>query len=381
MTDFDSLFAQLFTELSTSLESQSLSNESDSAHVMRSHRLEVLFKEKISTVTTSASTRQRTRAAFAQNLQHMLNEQLETITLIKQIYTSSIEKAVQIGEFERRQIRIQYFAALRRLRELLFEIMGEYGKAIARSARRQEYVYRAQIASRYYLAHCLNWERFAQRLLFDAMHAQENTRCLNVSYRLIHCNHNEYNYVAFQYYERLGTSAAAMPITMILKIIRTVPPKLVAEMSKQEAITRRPPVTATKRGDIRRIVHELRRWITAPARVNTAAIKRALSSPTTATQNSDISNSTTKLRQFLNSNNILWCHPSRHGTYPHKDAMDAYWKRSTSQVVNSRLYYCIEERMKSEDIYPNSTPRGELYDPAVYLLQYIQVNPSFACNL
>jgi hypothetical protein len=58
--------------------------------------------------------------------------------------------------------------AHQRFRELSCEVIAEYAKLQVRAERRHKYLSEQSLLTRVYLAQCLRWERFAQRLVLEA---------------------------------------------------------------------------------------------------------------------------------------------------------------------------------------------------------------------
>lgn len=66
-----------------------------------------------------------------------------------------------------RRLAIQKSNADKRLRELIFEIIGEYGKSSLRITRRRSYLHKVGCVKLILNAWCLQWAKFCRRLHFE----------------------------------------------------------------------------------------------------------------------------------------------------------------------------------------------------------------------
>lgn len=96
-----------------------------------------------------------------------LKKQEQLHGIINEIKANAVDAGTLRKEVVRRRLAQQQSLSDRRLRELIFEITGEYGKSILRAKRREDFL---RISGRILLTQAvwrLRWERFLHRLCYE----------------------------------------------------------------------------------------------------------------------------------------------------------------------------------------------------------------------
>ena len=89
-------------------------------------------------------------------------------TLLREIVTQQYNTAVVRSETIQRRLNMQKQSAERRMRELVFEVIGEYGKSELRMRRRKEYLTYVSTMQHLWMVRKVSWDRFAARLVFES---------------------------------------------------------------------------------------------------------------------------------------------------------------------------------------------------------------------
>jgi hypothetical protein len=97
-----------------------------------------------------------------------LDSKRADLTAMRTFYQKELESCMSHKLLSERRLSTQMLTAERRIRELVFEILGEYGKSEIRFRRRQDYLsYTARIHAAW-MCHKNVWDRFALRLCYEA---------------------------------------------------------------------------------------------------------------------------------------------------------------------------------------------------------------------
>ena len=339
--------------------------------------------------------------------------------------------------FERRLFQQQRISE-RRLRELLFEITGEYGKSILRIERRAEFL---RISGRIRITNLiwkLRWEKFVHRICYEVNKSRETMNSLECQLSgYILCPRQDAEEIKFvaEALKRLSKLeiSPALKITAVIRFQRGPSPNRGSTTSN----VKRTLVTS-RLSELEGMVVELRNWA-SPQRllrssggarphhslspVDRMRISGNSKAARTAAGDSSERNHKLSLAQIVSARSIAWLHPSsfcpsywdelvKHrisnrmkvdpsqaGSTPHisprastGDGFDEFAERYASQhssfVCSDRLYFCLEERAAAMELYWNrddgaagesTAPRGEvdgLDDPCMALQRCLQVSYS-----
>jgi hypothetical protein len=120
------------------------------------------------------------------NLRKLRKESVEKM-LRSQVIGTNIEKIIQNHydrsnfvcnqhlQYAMKQLNTQNLTAERRLRELVYEIVGEYGKSVIRAQRRQLHLRLSNRIDQVVSVSQLRWKLFLHRLIFEALSPLEGT--------------------------------------------------------------------------------------------------------------------------------------------------------------------------------------------------------------
>ena len=219
-----------------------------------------------------------------------LTESEEILNLISNNQVSAKSGCQKHFNYTLKQLNSQNTLAERRMRELVFEVMGEYGKCALRSTRRHAYLrcsYRIQKAV---IIFHMRWNYFMGRLVYEAIQQQ----CVEDSYKFEKClemNLNQHSHVCplsnkeeFSRIRRVvssilsATPSRDLMVSMVVKFVtpEPQPPAGASSSSSSSSATasshtprgqRRAarqassPVLATSVHDLRKLVHEATRYV------------------------------------------------------------------------------------------------------------------------
>lgn len=243
----------------------------------------------------------------------------------------------------KRRLQLQVETAERRMRELVFEILGEYGKSNVRLRRRQEYI---KFTNRIYIAWIVwktQWERFALRLCFESCRnldvESKSSQCDQLKSRVLCCVDDSSEIQAVDTKVRRRLASSISPDSKIITVVKiTKSSNSGAGGSGGDGTRAGPVVVATTLSDVAGFSDILRAWVTkSNVLVPNSSSKTNLSPPKSSTKASDTTTcdngstsaaSTTsasatalknkeadiKLKEFLSSSVVEWLHPASY--YP-----------------------------------------------------------------
>jgi hypothetical protein len=116
------------------------------------------------------SLRQHTMKRLEDERERILHEKM----LVREIARREYHSALIRSQVHLRRLEIQSMNAERRMRELVFEVIGEYGKSDLRMRRRGEYLSYVASMKHFWAISKTSWDRFCTRLLFEACVSTNN---------------------------------------------------------------------------------------------------------------------------------------------------------------------------------------------------------------
>ncbi len=111
--------------------------------------------------------------AFRSRARSGVCSSLQELTTAKELLhlrrLESTDKCSQYYYFALRQLQNQGSGAERRMRELVFEVIGEYGKSILRAKRRHMYLRFSNRVDRIWSIFTMRWKLFIHRLVYESL--------------------------------------------------------------------------------------------------------------------------------------------------------------------------------------------------------------------
>ena len=326
----------------------------------------------------------------------------------------------------KRRLQSQVDNAERRMRELIFEIFGEYGKSNIRVSRRQDYLKFISRINLTWLIWKQQWSRFSSRLCYESTRNLDNislsASCDPLQYRVLcpYADSNEISYVENRMRKKVGelinSDAKLVTVIKFTKLTRSIKTNGNASVK-----TLKEPIVASSLMELSLFSNILRQWasksLKSPGREESRSPR---------TDFYDIESSTSKdkskLKNLLRARSVEWLHPSSY--YPtfwdiavrielkskqkenwdevdvNSDKVDGTWNYTnqlhmnkvddfllqfssqfTSTMASPRVFVCLEERYfadSDEGVYPNNKEKvdDDAMD-AMTLLQdyYCRCNP------
>ena len=321
--------------------------------------------------------------------------------LIDRYYNSIKEKSNEISHVEgshklnlavckqyehivQRRLASQINGSDRRMKDLVFEVIGEYGKSNVRLNRRQEYLRKTGRAKVLACIWTHNWQKFSLRLKFDLCQAMLQGRACSdlasfqAAQNIIQCTHlnimndkEEIELVVRKLTKKIGlVSDKKVVIQSIIKVSKTSRDKSILQSSFRSANTVK---------DLQEIMVLLKTWakrssglLPAPPVVaegrNTAS--RGRSAPgTSRSRLLPVSAGPVMgplLKELISTNSISWMHPASYLSsqwdelyqllYQHEASCGThteqtfaafvrkYHAQHTCAMWSDRAYFCLEER-------------------------------------
>jgi hypothetical protein len=185
------IFAETFSVLKEKLkETKYLSNKKDSSSLASSSSNERNYEKLIAL--------RRLRSQYLQHRSQSLSTLENVENLLSDHHCLSTALCSQHQQYSLKQILLQSSIAERRLRELVYEILGEYGKSIIRAQRRQLHLRLSNRIDQIVSVNQMRWKFFIQRLFFEAFSSFHGTPLLSPSYSLLYPSqhHEEYAFLS-----------------------------------------------------------------------------------------------------------------------------------------------------------------------------------------
>lgn len=278
------------------------------------------------------------------------------------------------------------------MKDLVFEVVGEYGKSNIRICRRQEYLRKTGLAKILSASWAQNWRKFAARLKFDICQGMFQDRppepqAFLACQSIVQCHHlapetdtEEIEAVIRKVSKKMGLIADQKMV--VQSVVR------VAKNSKDRALLSSSFRVATTTKDLQEILQLLKTWgkrsapppaPAPPAQSGSAGVARNISSrgrsaggggrPRALPQSAPPP-PVPYLKEMVNTDCVDWLHPASYhpalwdeayGTQyatapggagttsaPDQDPFTAFVRRyhaqHTGSLWNTRAYFCLEER-------------------------------------
>lgn len=349
--------------------------------------------------------------------------------IIKQRLLAALESGIQHELFASRLLDCHQTMTDRRLRELTYEIFGEYNKSFIRAERRQDYLKLSFGAEKIQSVHSLQWKRFTLKFLHEI--SRRHNQSIVYSDSLLCKTKNSLEYLALRKYlnKHLDSSTIKNPhITTIVRIGRT---RIKSDNTHTPSSS--PQVIASTYSDLKRLLHLLQEWMSPPSsssnRPTTATTPLVPSQRMVSRQSSrqqQVANKASEkrgemvreiysMRDYVSLSSVEWMTPSGYhevsndmlcvlsGTRDLEGAVTAnnsekkalelfsskYIHQNISFIASERLYFCLEERScaslvntsQLQDSYMSFTSSPHLsahakinIEASVNLLKYIEVS-------
>ena len=243
---------------------------------------------------------------------------------IKAAYEKSKELCRRQQNISKKRIDQHVETSERRMRELVFEIIGEYGKSNIRISRRQQivkFISRLKILCSVWQ---VRWDRFCLRLCYESSRDSENSTQNNgIKYQLLcpEANRDEIKLIDNKLRKKLGPALSSTArVNCIIKINKKAKNQIPAKSTNENIIM------ATTEAEVRNFGNVLRTWANSSNRPNSVHSSRG-----DGLGSARINSTNVKLKDFLQSSLIAWLHPG--SFYP------SHWDRITLDYRNKLIKY------------------------------------------
>jgi hypothetical protein len=238
------------------------------------------ISEERSTIQDKIKEMREKKDIKVKNISKYLNESEEILHLMHNNEVSTKNSCQQHCNYTLKQLNTQHLLAERRMRELVFEVMGEYGKCSLRSRRRHAYLRCSYRIKKAVLVFQMRWNYFMGRLVFETIQQQHIDNIFKFQQDL-QLNMDQYSNVCPQrskeeYALVKKVACAVLPSTsprdvMVSMVMKFVTPGA-RDRDRDRAATNTPrgqrraarvssPVLATSVHDLRKLVREAKRYI------------------------------------------------------------------------------------------------------------------------
>jgi hypothetical protein len=332
------------------------------------------------------------------------------VTAVKDIWGTSSKKVTLQGQAAQRQLKEQKYNSERRMRELLYEIIGEYGKSLARMERRGAYLWHANQIQLNWVIWQQRWRRFILKLSFDlsAAHAAGGIRGDRLAGQVL-CGCADRAEVAsvLNTLERLGLHEGGKSSDCnVVRLVNAT--RDIKHLSASDGGEFVKPIVMERRSEFGAMVTELRVWLAREGKGRHSMLPTASGAniphpPPRSSRAGGGRGDASRLTEVLSSAGLLWLQPaaarpdlwsehadgtdagrpmcspraSMEGGGAAGDAevseeqrqLDAFTTRFAMQhtafVTSQRLYFCLEERCAVlAHRAPFPTPRSDGKDDA-----------------
>lgn len=290
---------------------------------------------------------------------------------VKSAYEKSKEFCQRQHNISKRRLEQQVEISERRMRELVFEIIGEYGKSNIRIIRRQQIIKFISRIKILYSIWLVRWERFCLRLCYECSHDFENNSSnVGIKYQLLcpESNIEECKSVESKLRKKLGP---AYPTNGRIECVVKFNKK-----SKTQINSGKPTIDniliANNESEIRNFCDILRNWATTSTRPNSNHSSRGDGSNLGSAR---INSTNIQLRDFLQSSLIAWLHPG--SFYPiHWDRITLNYKKNLIQYDDTSVLDAIKGFSGSNQLENNLNLK--ISDLDQFVMSYTS---QFACIL
>lgn len=338
------------------------------------------------------------------NTRHVLVDNYKAAVKGKSNAISQTEGSLRLNhavckQFEhvmQRRLASQRSGSERRMKDLVFEVVGEYGKSNIRITRRQDYLRKTGRAKMVVAVWSMNWQKFALRLKFDLCMSMLNERNIDASnmalcQSLVQCTHlsvendkEEMESVIRKLTKKCGLiSDKRVVVQSIVRITKGGKDKTLIHSSFR---------AATNVRELSDALNVLKAWVQKSAPAATSAQSNVPSNPALGARNiasrgksaggarprplpvSSAPNTGPLLKELLSTAPVTWMHPSScapslwdqvyHEQYTQGSEASAssssssstaeedvfakfarkYHAQHTSALWSDRAYFCLEER-------------------------------------
>ena len=128
---------------------------------------ELVFSQVVSNAEKNCDQLRRARSEVIRRYQALINSKRNALAQLKGSYHLHVANCQQFEHALHRRVANQKNGSERRVRDLIFEVIGEYGKSNIRVLRRQEYLQKTGQTKIAFSVWKLLWQRFALRLKFE----------------------------------------------------------------------------------------------------------------------------------------------------------------------------------------------------------------------
>lgn len=187
---FDLTFDAL--QRSLSLDYQQIKDDSNSVQSTLQRAAIVQVSNKMA---SRESELHKTRHLMIDKYNTAVKEKVNAIAQIQGSHRLSTAVCKQYEHAMERRLVCQRASSERRMKDLVFEVVGEYGKSHIRIARRQEYLRKTGRTKMVMSVWSMNWQKFALRLKFDlgqsmvADHRLPDMMTSTTAYNTVQCAH------------------------------------------------------------------------------------------------------------------------------------------------------------------------------------------------
>ena len=289
-------------------------------------------------------------------------------TAINAAYEKSKELCRRQQNISKRRIEQHVETSERRMRELVFEIIGEYGKSNIRICRRQQivkFISRLKILCSVWQ---VRWDRFCLRLCYESSRDSENSSPNNsIKYQMLcpEANRDEIKLIDTKLRKKLGPALSTTArVNCIIKFNKKTKNQIPSKATNENIIM------ATTEAEVHNFCDVLRAWANSPNRPNSVHSNRGDGSSLGSAR---INSTNVKLRDFLQSSFIAWLHPG--SFYP------SHWDRIVLDYRNNFIKYddiSVSEAFKSCDGTGDFGTNLKVSDLDQFVLSYAS---QYTCSL
>lgn len=301
----------------------------------------------------------------------------------------------------------QYCNAEKRIKELVSEVIGEYGKSGIRVVRRHQFLELEGMVQTIEKIWNLQWDRFLCNLVMDSTlpitHADNDFKCDGLNSTVL-CPLKDsaiFTKLENKLLKRYGAKLRNQKFVTVIRLTKAQ--KSLQSLVPSSNITQELEL-AENPVELKRFSHRLRQWCIVQNRLGISHQTSSntfmkQSQPTKASSGSQIERN--KLKNLLRSNVLERCHPPSmcsniwDSIYASKPACDPltknfssfqdeklkifvskYSAQHSSFIANDKLYFCLEERLLASRIVNSAMEVPNEYEEttAVFgLLKALQV--------
>lgn len=394
MTD---LFELTFQALELSLQgttSETISNSYNNDNNNNSSKKNKLEKQLLLSISQNSRNITTNKFIEIQKLRKLIINKYQLLLLTKDTTIDNINTTIVTirnsceleNDIINKRIHNQKLLSIKRMKELVLEIIGEYGKSSIRVNRRQELLVSNKRNLLIVSVWKMRWDKFILKLRYDLLFNGHNNKSydenmkLYQSINLFCCRRLDYDldnmeiqYVMDKFYKKYSVRDKNYVITAVLKIAKPSS----SGNDKDQSFGNQPIREATTVKQFIGLLSLIELWLSrnSTGRAISAGTAIARSRPNSAANNKTMDNSKVRetkktLLDFISTERIEYFHPSSfspeiwnsycnqlypstgnhdpRGSDSHIEEMNEFARRYCSQhlstLSSSRLYFCLEER-------------------------------------